>query len=107
VADETPADLAVPAVVSNWGAYGVVTCLAALLKRPELLHTTALEAALLQRAVQAGAIDGMTGRAAMAVDGIGAATGIALVELFAEIYRAQSVRSPSPHSTPLIKKDGP
>jgi hypothetical protein len=27
-----------------------------------------------------------------------------VVELLAEIYRAQSVRDPSPFSTPLIKK---
>jgi hypothetical protein len=39
------------------------------------------------------------------VDGIGLETGIGIVELLAEIYRAQSVRAPSPFSTPLIALD--
>ncbi len=105
VADQTAADLAIAATVSNWGAYGVVACLAALLERPELLHTAALERALLDRAIQVGGVDGMCGRPIAAVDGMGAATSASVVELLAEIYRAQSVRDPSPYSTPLIKKD--
>lgn len=105
VADQTAADLAVTATVSNWGAYGVVACLAALRERPELLHTAVLEHALLNRAVQVGGVDGMCGRPIPAADGMGAATNAAVVELLAEIYRAQSVRDPSPNSTPLIKKD--
>jgi hypothetical protein len=107
VADQTPADLAVAATVSNWGAYGVVTCLAALLDRPMLLHTALQEHALLNRAVQVGGVDGMSGRPIPAVDGMGAAASAGVVELLAEIYRAQSVRDPSPNSTPLIKNDRP
>jgi hypothetical protein len=105
VADQTAADLAVTATVSNWGAYGVVACLAALRERSDLLHTAALERSLLDRAVQVGGVDGMCGRPIPAADGMGAATNAAVVELLAEIYRAQSVRDPSPFSTPLIKKD--
>lgn len=107
VADQTAADLAVTATVSNWGAYGVVACLAALREQPALLHTAALEHALLNRAVQVGGVDGMCGRPIPAADGMGAPTNAALVELLAEIYRAQSVRDPSPFSTPLIKKSRP
>ena len=104
VADQTDADLAVPAVVSNWGAYGIATCIAAIEERPELLHTADRERRLLETAVQHGGVDGMSGRALLAVDGIGLASGIAFVEMLTEIYRAQSVRDPSPFSTPLIKK---
>jgi hypothetical protein len=105
VADETGADLAVPAVISNWGAYGIATCLAAIEGRPLLLHTGGMERRLLETAIREGGVDGMSGRAVLAVDGIGLETGIGIVELLAEIYRAQSVRDPSPFSTPLIALD--
>jgi hypothetical protein len=105
VADETLADLAVPAVISNWGAYGIVTCLAAMKERPDLLHSAEMERRLLETAISAGAIDGMSGSARLAVDGIGLETSVGIVELLSEIYRAQSVRDPSPFSTPIIKQD--
>jgi len=104
VADQTAADLAVPAVVSNWGAYGIATCIAAIEERQDLLHTAERERRLLEAAVQHGGVDGMSGRALLAVDGIGLASGMAFVEMLTEIYRAQSVRDPSPFSTPLIEK---
>ena len=104
VADETPADLAVPAVVSNWGAYGIAACLAALVEDAKVLHTPELERELLWTAVRAGAVDGMTGRAMPAADGIGLDVNAGVVALLGEIYRAQSARNPSPFSTPLIKR---
>jgi hypothetical protein len=104
VADETPADLTVPAVVSNWGAYGIGACLAALLEDPGVLHTPELERELLWTAVRSGAVDGMTGRAMPAADGIGLHVNAGVVALLGEIYRAQSARNPSPFSTPLIKR---
>ncbi len=104
VADETPADLAVPAVVSNWGAYGIAACLAALVEDAKVLHTPELERELLWTAVRAGAVDGMTGRAMPAADGIGLDVNASVVALLGEIYRAQSARNPSPFSTPLIKR---
>lgn len=104
VADETPADLAIPAVVSNWGAYGVVACLAALLEQPSLIQDAALESELFATAQRSGGVDGMSGRAERAADGVPEAVHRGLVRLLAEIYRAQSARSPSPFSTPLIKR---
>ncbi|HEY4191267.1 MAG TPA: glutamate cyclase domain-containing protein [Mesorhizobium sp.] len=104
VADQTPADLAVPAVISNWGAYGVAACLAALHEQPDLLHSASLERRLTETAILNGGVEGMSGRAKLAVDGIGVDTSAAMAELLVEVYRAQSVRDPSPFSTPLIKK---
>lgn len=104
VADETASDLAVPAVISNWGAYGIAACLAALLEKPDLIHTAELERALFNTAVQNGGVDGMSGRAITAADGIGVDENAAIVTLLREIYRAQSARDPSPYSTPLIKR---
>lgn len=104
VADETPADLAIPAVVSNWGAYGVVACLAALLEQPALIQDAALESELFAVAQRLGGVDGMSGRAERAADGVPEAVHRGLVRLLAEIYRARSVRTPSPFSTPLIRR---
>jgi hypothetical protein len=103
VADQTPADLCLPATVSNWGAYGIAACLAALLERPDLIQSPELERELLDRAVQAGGVDGMSGRARASVDGIDASVHAALVTLLREIYQATSARNPSPFSTPLIR----
>ena len=106
VADETASDLAVPAVISNWGAYGVAACLAALLDEVDLIHTPDVERALFDTAVREGGVDGMSGRAIAAADGVGVQEGIAVVNLLREIHRAQSARDPSPFSTPLIKRQG-
>ena len=100
--DETPADLTLPAVISNWGAYGVAACLSALAENPDILHTPELELELLRTAVREGGVEGMTGRATAAVDGVGAAVNAGVVALLGEIYQAQSARRPSPLSTPLI-----
>jgi len=105
VADETPATLAVPAVISNWGAYGVATCLAALREDRALLHDEDMERRLFDAAIVNGGVDGMSGRAVRAVDGIGVETSAAFVKMLGEVYRAQSVREPSPFSTPLIKDE--
>jgi len=102
VGDETPADLTLPAVISNWGAYGVAACLSALAENPDILHTPELELELLRTAVREGGVEGMTGRATAAVDGVGAAVNAGVVALLGEIYQAQSARRPSPLSTPLI-----
>jgi D-glutamate cyclase len=103
VADETPADLAVVATVSNWGAYGIAACLAALLERSDLIQSPAMEAELFATARREGGVDGMTGRAALSADGIAMAVHQGVVRMLAEIDRAQSARSPSPFSTPLIR----
>jgi hypothetical protein len=105
VADETPSDLAVPAVISNWGAYGVAACLAALLDDPELVQRAELERALFDTALREGGVDGMSGRAIAAADGVGVDENVAVVNLLREIHRAQSARNPSPFSTPLIRRD--
>ncbi|MGQ4810547.1 hypothetical protein NKDENANG_04024 [Candidatus Entotheonellaceae bacterium PAL068K] len=71
----------VTAAVANWGAYGIVTCLAALCRRPDLLHSAAVERRMLDACVQAGAADGITGRAEATVDGLPAAVHASIVEL--------------------------
>jgi D-glutamate cyclase len=71
----------VTAAVANWGAYGIVTCLAALCRQPDLLHSAATELHMLEACVQAGAADGITGRLEATVDGLPAAVHASIVEL--------------------------
>ncbi len=102
-ADVTPSDLALPASVSNWGCYAVACCLAALRDDAELLHTAEMETAMAFVAQQNGGVDGMTGRADLATDGIGVAVSAAVATLLAENFRALIARHPVPFSTPLIR----
>jgi len=105
VADETPSDLAVPAVISNWGAYGIAACLAVLLDDVDLIQRPEIERALFDTALREGGVDGMSGRAITAADGVGVEENVAVVNLLREIYRAQSARNPSPFSTPIIRRE--
>ena len=71
----------VTAAVANWGAYGIVTCLAALRQQPDLLHSAATELQMLDACVRAGAADGITGRREATVDALPAAVHASIVEL--------------------------
>jgi hypothetical protein len=71
----------VTAAVANWGAYGIVTCLAALRQQPDLLHSAATELTMLEACVRAGAADGITGRREATVDALPAAVHASIVEL--------------------------
>jgi hypothetical protein len=66
----TATDVVVSASVSNWGAYAVAAALASQRNEPELLHTQLMDRRLIEASVQAGARDGATSRAEVAVDGI-------------------------------------
>ena len=57
----TPTDVLVAATISNWGAYGIAACLAALLGRREVFHDAEVEGELLRAAASSSFIDGVTG----------------------------------------------
>jgi D-glutamate cyclase len=84
----TPAhetDVLVPATVSNWGGYAIVTALAILLERPDLLHSTAAETALLDACRRAGLIDGASGFVSASADGLDANLHRRMVTLLAAV----------------------
>ena len=81
LATVTRVRILVTAAVANWGAYGIVTCLAALRQQPDLLHSAATELAMLEACVRAGAADGITGRRETTVDALPAAVHASIVEL--------------------------
>ncbi len=81
LATVTRVDTLVTAAVANWGAYGIVTCLAALRQQPDLLHSAATELHMIDACVRAGAADGITGRREATVDALPAAVHASIVEL--------------------------
>jgi D-glutamate cyclase len=88
IGDTTVVDTFIPASVSNWGAYGIIACLSALLKRPEVLHDAAIESRVLRECVDAGGIDGISFLPEPRVDGLPEEAHIAIIHLLREITRA-------------------
>lgn len=84
VACDIRSDVLVISSISNWGAYGVVTCLQALTGR-RLLHSPKDEGAMLEAALRAGARDGVTHRATATVDGTDLAVQQAVVTLLGSV----------------------
>jgi hypothetical protein len=58
VANADVADVTIIASISNWGAYGLEACLAALRRDMKLGHKPQEEERLIAAAVAAGAVDG-------------------------------------------------
>jgi hypothetical protein len=70
IAAESNVDVLVVASVSNWGAYGVEACMAALTGKTELLHTPEEEELMLEYSIKTGAVDSVTGKPKPLVDGV-------------------------------------
>jgi hypothetical protein len=70
IAAESIVDKLVVASISNWGAYGIEACIAALTGRREALHAPEDEEEMLKGSLSAGAVDGVTGRPQLSVDGV-------------------------------------
>ncbi|MDW7671315.1 MAG: DUF4392 domain-containing protein [Bacillota bacterium] len=65
----TKADYVIPAGISNWAAYGLSAALS-LLSRQNLLPLPGTEKCVLEKMVQAGAVDGCTKKREVSVDGV-------------------------------------
>lgn len=74
-------DVLVAAAVSNWGAYGIAACIAALTQDIDNFHTATIEEDMLRAAAGAGLVDGMTGWVEPSADGIPLPAQKAVVEL--------------------------
>ena len=85
IAAELAADVAVVANISNWGAYGVAACLAAMLGDDAIFHDGNEELRLIDACVQAGAIDPVGGQRRAWVDGTDARTNAAMVDLLRSV----------------------
>jgi len=69
IAAALPADVVVIAGTSNWGAYGIAAALS-LLKDLDYDHDGKREFVILKRLLAAGAVDGVTGKEELTVDGV-------------------------------------
>jgi hypothetical protein len=70
IAAESKVDILVTASISNWGAYGIEACIAALNAKPEALHTPEEEEKMLKYSLDFGAVDGVTGKQELSVDSV-------------------------------------
>ena len=69
IAASSEPDLGIICNISNWGAYGVVACLAALLGELDILHDSDTERFMLRESVRGGQIDPVSGMFRPYVDG--------------------------------------
>jgi hypothetical protein len=76
----TSAKVLVTAAVSNWGCYAIAAALAARRRDRSLLHTPAMEQALLSRGVELGFINSVDGIIDANFDGIALSTHVAVVD---------------------------
>jgi len=94
MATVTKTDVLVSAATSNWGAYGVVTMLAFLLKNTLLLQDKETEYRMLDACVRAGAFDSLHNSQSMYVDGVSSSSQLALITMLHEILYNGLIQQP-------------
>jgi len=85
MASAVATDIVIPASISNWGAYGIEAGLAILKQDAGLMHDAVVERAMLEACRMAGAVDGITSRQILAVDGTSGETQVAISTILAEL----------------------
>jgi D-glutamate cyclase len=82
-----PTDVVLPAMMSNWGCYGIEAALAFLLKRPELVHSPAQEAKIIRACLDAGGLESIFTNTEFVVDGLDGETSMACMQFLSNIVR--------------------
>ena len=90
----TPTDIVFPAMMSNWGCYGIEAALAYLLKKPDLMHTAIQEERMLRDCLNAGGLEAAFCTTEFFVDGLEGETSMAVVQILGNIVR-KNLESPS------------
>ena len=80
-------DVVVPAMMSNWGCYGIEACLAYLLRKPQLIHSPDMEKRIVQACLDAGGLEAMYCTAEFLVDGLDGETSMACMQFLSNIVR--------------------
>ncbi|GAX88818.1 hypothetical protein EFBL_0432 [Effusibacillus lacus] len=70
IAPVNKVDVLVAASISNWGAYGIAACLAALCNDIHVFHNAEIEERVLKRSADVSFIDGITGFVDASADGL-------------------------------------
>lgn len=87
IAPSTITDVLVAAAISNWGAYGIAACLAAILRNIDVLHGPEVEERILKATSNASFIDGITGYVEPSADGLDYTVHKAFIVLLNEIVK--------------------
>ena len=87
-------DLLLPAMMSNWGCYGIEAALAFLLGSPQLIHSPDQEARIIRACQKAGGIDAIHTSTEFGVDGLDGETSMACMQLLGSIVR-KSLEKPN------------
>jgi hypothetical protein len=78
-------DVVVMAAMSNWGGYGIETCLAVLLGDLDLIHGPETERRIIEQCSLAGASDGATNASDFMADGISVEGQMAMMTLLKQV----------------------
>lgn len=86
--DTTVVDVLVASSISNWGAYGVIACLALLLDNPDILHDAKTESRMLRECIDAGGINGPSFLPEPKVDDMPEEVDLALIHFLHEMTKS-------------------
>jgi hypothetical protein len=89
IADSTLVDVAVVATVSNWGAYGIEACLAAITGKSEALHTEDEALRIIRECIDAGGLDGPAKVSRPFLDAVPEKIDVAILNFLGEIVRGR------------------
>ena len=89
IADSTLVDVLVVATVSNWGAYGIEACLAAMASKAEALHNGEKGMRIVRECIDAGGLDGPAKVPRPFLDAIPAKIDVAILDFLGEIIRGR------------------
>lgn len=79
-------DFLVPAAVSNWGAYGIEACIAAIVDDVDVMHDEIIERRMLEACANVGLAGGI-GKRMLNVDGTSLEAGQALITILREMVK--------------------
>jgi hypothetical protein len=80
-------EIVLPAMMSNWGCYGIEAALAFLLRRPDLIHSPAQEERIMRACLDAGGLEAMYCTTEFCVDGLDGETSMACMQFLSNIVR--------------------
>ena len=80
-------DVLIPAMMSNWGAYGIEAALAFLLRDPDVLHTPEMEGRMIVKCLEAGGLEAMYCSTAFMVDNCDGESSQSIVQLLGNMVR--------------------
>lgn len=85
IAPSTKTDFLITAAISNWGAYGLAAGIALLKNDIGIFHNSEIEKRVLQKAADAGFIDGINGYTEPGADGLPSRVHESFVEVLREL----------------------